>query len=131
MRQILGFVDDQQNLAPADVLFDQELIQRRQNLRLLHIEGREAELHQDRLQKRRRRQLGLVDLRDHRVGLQFAQERLDQGGLAGADFAGYHHETVGKPDRRFHVRFGARMLFAQVQKLRVRTQAKRQFVEFE
>src|SRR5258708_585915 len=129
--QVLGFIDDQQNLAPIDMLFHQELIQRRQDFRLLHVEGRKTELHQDGLQERRRRQLGLVDLCDDGIGLQFAQESLDQGGLAGADFTGYHDETVGKPDRRLHVRLGARVLLAQVQELRVRTQAERQFMEFE
>jgi hypothetical protein len=56
---------------------------------------------------------------------------LDQGGLAGADLAGDHHEPVGEPDRRFHVRLGARMLLAQIQELRVRAQAERQLMKFE
>ena len=126
--EVLRLVDYQQHLAPADVLFHQELIQRRQDLRLLHVEGREAELHQDGLQKRRGRELGLVDLRHDGIGLQFAQEGFDQCGLAGADFTGDHHETVGEPNRRLHVRLGARMLLAQVQELRVRAQAERQFM---
>ncbi len=119
------------DFASRDVLFGQELIQRRQHLRLLHVERSEAELHQNRLQEGGRRQLGLVDLRDDHVGLQLAQERLDQGGLAGADFARDDHEAVGEPDGRLHVRLGARMLFAQVEELRVRAQAERQFMQFE
>ena len=97
----------------------------------LHVERREAELHQNGLQKFGRRQLGLIDLRDHDVGLQFPQKGLDQRGLARADLAGDHHEAIGEPDRRFHVRFGARMLLAEIQELRIRAQPERQFVQFE
>ena len=70
--QILRLVDDQKHFASGDVLFGQELIQGREHLRLLHVERGEAELHQNRLQEGRRRQLGLVDLGDHHVGLELA-----------------------------------------------------------
>jgi hypothetical protein len=129
--QILSFVDDQQHLPSAVVLVYQELIQSRQNLRLLHVEGREAELNQHGLQEGGGRQLRLIDLRNYHFGPHLAQESLDERGLAGADFAGDHYETIRKPDRRFHVRFGACMLFAQVEKLRIRTQTERQFIQFE
>jgi hypothetical protein len=113
------------------LLFHQELIQRGQHLRLLHIEGREAELNQDGLQERRRRQLGLIDLRNDRVGLHFVEEGLDQCGLAGADLPCDHDEAVRKPNRRLHVRLGSRVLLAQIQELRVRAQPERQFMEIE
>jgi hypothetical protein len=70
-------------------------------------------------------------LRDDRIGLHLMQESFDQGGFAGADIPGDHDETVGEPDGRFHVSFGARVLLAQVQELRVRAQAEGQFMEFE
>src|SRR5450759_3824264 len=129
--QILRLIDDQQDFPAIDVLFHQELVQRRQDLRFLHVEGGETELHQDRLQKLRRRQLSLVYLRDDHVALQFSQECFDQRGFAGTDFARDHHEPVGEPDRRLHVRFGARVLFAEIKELRVRAQAERQLAEFE
>ena len=114
MVQVLRFVDDQQHLAAARVLLDQELVQRREHLGLLHLERRKSKLHQHGLQERGRRQLGLVDLRDDDVFLKFAQEGFDQSRLAGADFTGDDHETVGKPDRGLHVRLGACMVFAQI-----------------
>ena len=56
--------------------------------------------------------LGLVDLRDHHVLFQLAQEGFDQRGLAGADFTGDDHETIREPDGGLHVRLGARMVLA-------------------
>ena len=93
----------------------------------LHLERRKSELHQHAVQETGGRQLGLVDLRNDDVLLQFVQERLDQRGLAGADLAADDDETVGEPDRRLHVGLGARMLLAQVQECRIRAQPERQF----
>ncbi len=50
-REILRFVDDQQHLAAGRVLLDEEAVERGDQLGLLHLEGREAELHQHRLQE--------------------------------------------------------------------------------
>ena len=77
------------------------------------------------------RDLRLVDLRDHDIRRHFLEEGLDQRGFARADLAGDHHEAVGEPDGRLHVRLGACMLFRQVQELRVRAEPERQFLEFE
>jgi hypothetical protein len=60
-----------------------------------------------------------------------SRKKVSINGLAGADFAGDHHETIVEPNRRLHVRLGARMLLAQVQELRVRAQPERQFMQFE
>ena len=86
-RQVLRFVDDQQHLAAGGVLLDEETVDGRDQLGLLHLEGREAELHEHRLQEFDRGDLGLVDLRDHDVGIELAQEAFDDRGLAGADLA--------------------------------------------
>ena len=112
------------------MLLDQEFGQGRQDFGLLHLEGREAELNQHGLQKSGRRQLCLVELRDDDIRPQFLEEGLDQGRLARTDFPGDHDETVGEPDRRFHVRLRARVLFAQIEKLRIRAQAERQLGQF-
>ncbi len=129
--EVLRLVDDQQHLAAVGVLLDQEIVERREHLGLPHLEGLEAELHQHALQELDRRHLRLVDLADHHVLLQLAQEGFDQRGLARADFPGDDDEAVGEPDGRLHVRLGARMVLAQVQELRVRTEAERQLVELE
>ncbi len=131
VREVLRFIDDQQHAAAVRILLDQEFVERRQQLRLLHAERLEAELHQHGLQEFDRRDLRLVDLRDHHVLLELLEEGLDQGGLARADLAGDHHEAVGEPDRRLHVRLGARMVLRQVQELRVRSQPEGQFVQLE
>ena len=98
---------------------------------LCMLERAEAELHQHGLQELDRRDLRLVDLRDDHVLLDFLQEGLDQRGLAGADLAGDHDEAVREPDRRLHVRLGARVDLAQVQERRVRAEPERQFPELE
>src|SRR6185503_5112189 len=59
------------------------------------------------------------------------EEALNQRGLAGADLARNHDETVGEPDRRLHVRLGACVLLAGEQELRIGSQPKRRFLEFE
>jgi hypothetical protein len=118
-------------LRPGDVLLGQKLIERRQHFRLFHVERCEAELHEHGLQKSRGGELRLIDLRDHHVRLELAQESLDQRGLACADLTRDHDETVGEPDGRFHVRLGAGMLFAEVQELRVRTEPERELMQFE
>ena len=130
-REVLRLVDDEQHLAAGSVLLDQETVDGGDELGLLHLEGREAELDQHRLQEFDRRHLRLVDLRDDDVGVELAQETLDEGGLAGADFAGDHHEAIREPDGGFHVRLGARMHARQVQELRVGAEPERQFLEFE
>jgi hypothetical protein len=118
-------------LRSRGVLLDEEAVQRREELRLLHLEGREAELHQHGLQELDGRDLRLVDLRDDDVFFKLAQEGLDQRGLARADLAGDHHEPVGEPDGRLHVRLGARMVLRQVQELRVRAEPEGQFSQLE
>ncbi|MFO1409517.1 MAG: hypothetical protein U1F06_03965 [Steroidobacteraceae bacterium] len=129
--EVLRLVDDQQHLAAGGVLLDEEVVERRQQLGLLHLEGREAELRQHRLQELDRRDLRLVDLGDDHVLAQLLQEGLDQRGLAGADFPGDHDEAVGEPDGRLHVRLGARVALAEVQELRVRAQPEGQFAQLE
>jgi hypothetical protein len=74
---------------------------------------------------------GVVDLRDDHVLFQLAQEGLYQGRLAGPDLPGNHDEAVGEPDRGFHVRLGAGMVFRQVQEFRVRAEPERQILELE
>ena len=66
-REVLRLVDDQQHLAAGGVLLDEEIVESRDELGLLHLEGREAELHQHRLQELDGRNLRLVDLRDDDV----------------------------------------------------------------
>ena len=44
--EVLRLVDYEQHLAAGRVLLDQELVERREQLRLAHLEGLEAELHQ-------------------------------------------------------------------------------------
>ena len=131
VRQVLGLVDDQEHLAAGGVLLDEELVERRDQLGLAHLERRETELDQYGLQELDRRHLGLRDLGDDDVLLELAQEGLEQRRLAGADLAGDHDEAVGEPDRRLHVRLGARMVFRQVQECRVRAQPERQFGQLE
>ena len=130
-REVLRLVDDQQHLAAGGVLLDEEAVEGRDQLGLLHLEGREAELDQHRLQEFDRVDLGLVDLRDDDVRIELAQEAFDERGLARADLAGDDDEAVGEPDGRLHVRLGARMGPGQVQELRVRAQAERQLAQFE
>src|SRR3982075_445418 len=83
--QVLRLVHDEQHLAAGRVLLDQKVVERRNQLGLLHFEGREAELHQQALEEIDRRDLRLIDLGDHDVGLDFFQKRFNQGGLARAD----------------------------------------------
>jgi hypothetical protein len=128
VRQVLRLVDDQQHSAAVRVLLHQEFVERRQQFRLLHAERLEAELHQHALQEFDRRDLRLVDLRDHHVLLELLEEGLDQRGLARADLAGDHHEAVREPDRRLHVRLGARMVLRQIQERGIRRQPERQLV---
>ena len=108
-RQILRLVDDQQHLAAGGVLLDEEAVEGRDQLGLLHLERREAELDQHGLQEFDGGDLGLVDLRDDDVRIELAQEALDERRLARADLSGDHDEAVGEPDGRLHVRLGARM----------------------
>jgi hypothetical protein len=129
--QVLRLVDDQQHLAIVGVLLDQEGIERAQHFRLLHLERREAELHQHRLQELDGRELRLVDLRNHHVLLELPQECLDQRGLAGTDLSRNDDEAIREPDGRFHVRLGACMVLAQVKEGGIRTEAERQILEFE
>jgi hypothetical protein len=131
VREVLGLVHDQHDLAARRVLLDQELVERRDQLGLAHLERLEAELDQHRLQEFDRRHLRLRDLRDDDVLLELAQEGLEQRRLAGADLAGDDDEAVGEPDRRLHVRLGARMVLRQVQERRVRAQPERQLVQLE
>jgi hypothetical protein len=130
-RQVLRLVDDHQHLAVVGVLLDQELVQRGEDLRLLHLERLEAELDQQRLQELERRHLRLVDLRDDDVLVEFLQEGLDQRRLAGTDLARDDHEAVGEPDRRFHVRLGTRMVLRQVEELGIRAEPERKFTKSE
>ncbi len=129
--QVLRLVDDQHDLASGDVLLGEKLVEGRQHLGLFHVERREAELHEHGLQECRGGELRLIDLRDHDFRLELAQERLDQGGLARTDLARDHHEAIGEPDGRLHVRLGACMLLAEIQELRVRTQAEGELMQFE
>ena len=129
--EVLRFIDNQQHLAAGGVLFDQEVVDRADELGFAHLEGREAELHQHRLQEIDGRYLGLVDLRHHHVRRHFLEEGFDQRGLARADLACDHHEAVGEPDGRLHVRLGAGVLLRQVQELGVRAQPERQLLELE
>ena len=131
VREILGLVDDQEHLATGGELLDQELVERRDQLGLAHLERREAELDEHGLEEFDRGDLGLSDLRDDDVFFQFPQEGLEQGRLAGSDLARDDHEPVGEPDRRFHVRLGARMVLRQVEECRVRAQPERQFRQLE
>ncbi len=130
-REVLGLIDDQQHLAPGRVLLDQEVVDGGDQLRFLHLEGREAELHQQGLEKIDRRDLSLVDLRHYDVSLYFLQEGLDQGRLARANLACDHHEAVGEPDGRLHVRLGAGVLLGQIQELGIRAQPEGKLLEFE
>ena len=129
--EVLCLIDDQQHLAPGGVLLDQEVVDRADELGLAHLEGREAELHQHRLQEVDGRYLRLVDLRHHHVRRHFLEEGFDQRGLARTDLPGDHHEAVGEPDGRLHVRLGAGVLLRQVQELGVRAQPERQLLELE
>ena len=61
LRQVLRLIDHQHHLAASAVLLEQEIVERREQLRLLHVERLEAELHQHRLQELDRRHLRLVD----------------------------------------------------------------------
>ncbi len=129
--QVLRLVDDQEHLASLRVLLDQELVERRQDFRLAHPERAVAELDQHGLQELDRRDLRLVELRDHDVLVDLLEEALDQRRLARADFAGDHHEAVREPDGRFHVRLRTGVDLAQVEEGRVRAEAERQVGELE
>jgi hypothetical protein len=129
-RQVLCFVDDEQDLLAGGVLLDHEVLQHREQLDLAHAERLEAELDEQGLQELDGRELRLADVREHDVFRQLGQERLDQRRLAGADVARDDDESVGEPDRRLHVRLGAGVLLAREQELRVRRQAERRLNEF-
>ena len=131
VREVLRLVDDQHHLAAGRVLLDQELVQRRDQLGLAHLERREAELDEHGLQEFDRGDLCLRDLRDDDVLLELAQEGLEQRRLAGADLARDDDEAVREPDRRLHVRLGARMVFREVKERRIRAQPERQFGQVE
>ena len=130
-REILCFVDDQQHLAARRILLDEEAVERRDQLGLLHLERREAELHQHRLKEFDCVDLGLVDLRDDHIRIELPQEAFDERGFARTDFACDHDEAICEPDGRLHVRLGARMGTGQVKELRVRAQPERQLAQFE
>ena len=53
------------------------------------------------------------------------QERLQQRRLPGSDLTRDYDESVGEPDRGFHVRLGASVLLAPVDEFRVRRQSER------
>ena len=112
-------------------MLDQEFVQRREQLRLLHAEGLKTELHQERLQEFDCGHLRLVDLGDDDVLLELFEERLDQSRFARADFAGDHDEAVREPDRRFHVCLGTRVVLRQIQERGIRRQSERKLVQLE
>ena len=129
--QVLRLVDDQQHLAAVGVLLDQKVVQRREQFGFAHAEGTEAKLRQQSLQEFDRCNLGLVDLCDNDVLIDFLQERLDQRRLARAYLARDDDESVCKPDRRLHVSLGTGVNVAQIQERRVRAQPKWEFLELE
>ena len=131
VREVLRLVHDQEDLASGRVLLDEELVQRRDQLGLAHLERREAELDQHGLEELDRGDLGLRDLRDDDVLLELAQEGLEERRLAGTDLARDHDEAVGEPDRRLHVRLGARMVLGQVEERRIRAEPERQLIQLE
>ena len=102
VREVLRLVDDQHDLAAGRILLDQELVQRRDQLGLAHLERREAELDEHGLQEFDRGDLCLRDLRDDDILLEFAQEGLEQRRLARSDLARDHHEAIRKPDHRMY-----------------------------
>ncbi len=126
-RQILRFVDDEQNLLAGRVLLDHEVLDHRQQLDLALAERLEPELDEQGLQELDGRQLRLADVREHDVVRQLGEKAFDQRRLAGADVARDDDEAVCEPDRRLHVRFGACMLLAGKQELRVRREPERRF----
>src|SRR5690606_13491623 len=128
VREILCLVDDQQYAPPVCILLDQELVQGREQLGLFHSKRLKAELHEQRLQELDSGNLRLVDLRDDDILLELLEKGFDQGRLARADLARNDDEAVREPDRRFHVRFGARMVLRQIQECRVRGQPERQLL---
>jgi hypothetical protein len=65
------------------------------------------------------------------VVFEFANKRLQHCGFSRSDFTGYDHKAIGQPDRRFHVRLGTGVLFAPVDKLRIRCQPERLLIEIE
>ncbi len=119
-RQVLRLVDDQYDLLAVGILFDQEHVEHVQQFDLALVEGLEAEFRQRRLQEFRGGELRLRDDRVHHAFVEFLEKRLQQRGLAGADFTRDHDKAVGQPDRRLHVRLGPGMLLAPVDKCRVR-----------
>ncbi len=127
--EILRLVDDQHDLLVIGILLDQVHIEHVEQLDLALVERLEAEFGQHRLQELRRRELGLRHDGIHDVIIQLGEKRLQQRRLAGADLTRDDDETVGQPDGRLHVGFGARVLLAPVDELGIRRQPKRRHVE--
>ena len=98
-RKVLRLVDDQHVVLPARVRIEQELVQR-----IEVVLGRGAaaaargvghmELVADRLQQLDRGELGVEDVGDVAMLGNLLEQAATDGGLAGADFAGQHHEAA-------------------------------------
>ncbi len=67
-RQVLRFVDDEQDLLAGRVLLDHEVLEHRQQLDFAFAERLEAELDEQRLQELDGRELRLADVRQDDVG---------------------------------------------------------------
>ena len=73
-RQVLRFVDDQQDLLAGRVLLDHEVFEHREQLDLALAERLETELDEQRLQELDGRKLRLADVREHDVVRQLGEE---------------------------------------------------------
>ena len=124
-------IPEQHDLLAVRILFDQEHVEHVEQFDLLLVERLEAEFRQHRLQELRGVQLGLGYDGVDDVVVEFAQKGLQQRRLARTDLAGDDDETVGEPDRRFHVGLGARVLLAPVDELRIGRQSEGLLVQLE
>ena len=129
--QVLGLVDDDDDVPPREVLLEEEGPELVEQLDLLRAVVGEAEFREQRLQQLDVAQRRVDQSRRDVLRAQGAERRVEHGRLAGADLTGDHDETVVIQQREAHVRCGARVLPRQEQEFRVRRQVERATVQLE